>query len=92
MEPEYVDDPFEDDDWHPGGRRPKWMYPQTDVERMVMDACGRKGMKYYQQRNSPERRNLIMISKSVASLDDGIVSKYPLEWIEVREQREAHYH
>jgi hypothetical protein len=81
-DPIYVDDPFEDDDWVPGGRRPKWKYPQSDVEKMVMEACGRKGMKYYKQRLSPERQGLIMISKSAMSLDSGVVSKYPLEWIE----------
>lgn len=81
MEPKYVDNPFEDDDWTPGNRRPKWMTPITDVEKRVFLAVGYGNKKFYRHDEKKERSFLKEISKSSVSVDIG-PSRYPSEWID----------
>lgn len=74
----YVDDDeiFED---NPIGlnKRPKWQTPTTKFQERLLDSVGRK---YYQSRN--ERSAVIEIEKSALALSDGLVSIYPIEWVE----------
>lgn len=85
-EPEYVDDPFEAEKTD---RRPKWMIPQSEFEKTFLECCGRK---YY--KDHKEHSAVVMIGKAALSLEAGVTSKYPLEWIEtcmdwVRSKRKA---
>ena len=77
-EPQYVDDPFDDDEWSPH-KRPKWMSPSQSrpIEKRILEAVGRK---YYPDRAI--RSEIIKIAKGSMSLDSGVVSEYPTEWIE----------
>lgn len=74
----YVDDPFDDDEWTPN-RRPKWMKPETSLERRMLRAVGRK---FYPDKKM--KLHVRLIVKAAISLDTGITSKYPIEWIEDR--------
>ena len=77
-EPRYVDDPFEDDQWTPN-RRPKWAKPETSLERRILRAVGRK---WYP--DNKMKLHVRLVTKAAISLNSGIVSEYPLEWIEDR--------
>jgi hypothetical protein len=74
-EPQYVDDPFETDR---ADRRPKWMIPQTPFQKDFLSVCGRK---YY--KDHKEHTAVVMIEKAALSLEAGVTSRYPTEWIEV---------
>lgn len=74
-EPRYVEDPFEDE-FNPR-RRPKWMIPQKPLEVRILSAVGRK---YYPDKHL--RSEVLRIVKASMSLDSGVESEYPTEWVE----------
>jgi hypothetical protein len=86
-EPRYVEDPFEED-LPPlyGSKRAKWMEPQSEFEKMVLGAFG---MHFYPHKRVGERTTgsremrskLIEIGKSMVSLESGLESVYPTEWV-----------
>jgi hypothetical protein len=77
-EPRYVEpgDEFEDGGWNPRAR-PKWMKPETELEKRILEAVGRR---YYPDKYTKTEVRLIV--KAAISLDEGIESEYPTEWIE----------
>lgn len=74
-EPRYVEDPFEDE-FNPRGR-PKWTIPQKPLEERILSAVGRK---YYP--NKHLRSEVLKVTKAAMSLDSGVESVFPTEWIE----------
>lgn len=73
-EPYYDDiDNFEDE----GKNDRKWKDPSSDLAKKALAICGRT---YF--RSKKESHEWKMIEKACVSLDTGIVSMYPLEWIE----------
>jgi len=77
-EPEYVD---ADDPFHelPKLRsRPKWMLPDSNYEKRILDAVGRK---YYKARY--ERTQVLQITKAMLPLAKAGGGRYPVEWVEV---------
>jgi hypothetical protein len=84
-EPRYVGvgDEFEEDDWLPNSNRgrPKWTRPQSNIERRMLRAI-HPSKKFYNEKDRKAREHAIMIAKAAVSLDTGIVSDYPSEWIE----------
>jgi hypothetical protein len=86
MEPRYTDEPFDDGEMTFGAKRPKWMIPQTEFEKKVLDIFG---MQYYPKTmagniptHSKEMRfKLILIGKSMVSLEMGKDVEYPTEWV-----------
>jgi hypothetical protein len=86
-EPSYVEDPFEED-LPPlfGPRRPRWMVPQSEFEKMVLGAFGmsfypRKVVAYRETNSKQMRSRLIEIGKSMVSLESGLDAIYPTEWV-----------
>jgi hypothetical protein len=79
-EPRYVPagEEFDEDNWT-ANRRPKWSIPESSLERRILRAVGRK---YYP--DSKMKYHVRLITKAAVSLDSGIVSEYPIEWIEDR--------
>jgi hypothetical protein len=78
-DPRYVEpgDEFGDgNSWNPRAR-PKWMKPETDLEKRILRSVGRK---YYPDKYLKTEVRLIV--KAAISLDEGIESEYPTEWIE----------
>jgi hypothetical protein len=55
----------------------KWRNPDTDMSRKALGVCGREYFK-----SKKERSQWKKIEKAAVSLDMGIESVYPLEWIE----------
>jgi len=84
-EPRYVDagDEFEDDDWTPGAgrKRPKWMIPQSNIERRMLRAI-HPHKKFYNENDKKARERAILIAKGALNMDGGVVSEYPEQWIE----------
>jgi len=75
-EPEYGD--FDDDEYsQPKNKRPKWQTPNDPLEVKMLTCVNRK---YYQKKS--EVSDCRMIVKAVVSLETGVVSKYPTEWVE----------
>lgn len=74
-DPQYVDDPF-DDDWNPNIKK-KTMQPRSDLEKKILSAVQRT---YYHSSN--EKKLVLEITKGALSLQSGVVSNYPIEWID----------
>lgn len=62
-------------------RRPKWMHSSSDFQKRVLSTCG---MNYWPQGKQGKdiRSFFIDVEKAMVSLDSGVVSIYPTEWID----------
>jgi len=76
-EPVYVPEGEEFGDSIGKTKRPKWQTAGTKFQVNMLTAVGRK---YYQTHN--ERSAVIAIEKSAVSLTGGLISIYPVEWVD----------
>jgi hypothetical protein len=75
-EPRYTDIDEDEPNEH---RRPKWMIPDTPLQKKILTAVSRK---YYLRDEKGLRHQIILMEKSTGSLRGGLVQAYPTEWID----------
>lgn len=68
-------DPFEEE-LNPK-HRPKWTYVNTPYEQMIMSAVGRSRYNTHSERSAVRE-----VTRAMLSLDAGVVSLFPTEWVE----------
>jgi hypothetical protein len=75
-EPRYAD---LDEDEINERKRPKWMSPETPLERKLFSLYGRL---YYARNEKELRHQILMIGKSTGSMMSGAICQYPTEYID----------
>jgi hypothetical protein len=76
-EPKYVAEGEEFGDSIGRNTRPKWSIASTPFQKRLLSAVGKT---YYKTHN--ERSAVVAIEKSAISLTGGLISVYPLEWVD----------
>lgn len=79
IEPKYVAEghEFDETDGVTFDRRPKWQRAGTKFQVDILSAVGRK---YFLDHN--ERSAVLAIEKALMSLQTGVISTYPQEWVD----------
>jgi len=75
-EPKYVPEGEEFGETY-GSKRPKWQTPRSAFQKKILTTVGRQ---YFKDHN--ERSAVLAIEKSALSLASGLISVYPLEWVD----------